>query len=814
MCIFCSIFANCFKQIEIKLGNHYNDNNIRVILDFQFILKWERTVIMKKAVGFLLALAMMTALVLVPLSVAAQETESPFLLWGAETLDGKVVDVNSTSSVVNDPVKEGNAAVKFEYADSVVAGVFKGYSTFKFYEPVDLSNFTTISVDIYIGGKDLTGIPNQCFQINFLGPDNNDNGIDHSNLTLFFGTDSGTGWRTVTFGLNSDEGAAAGTKWNNIHGFRIAYMCYGYNDSVNPETQEPVKGCKEAVDGAWLVFDNITLSGRSNINKPDPEIKWTEPVEPPPEETPFTIIDCDTLLGWKDPGNNANVMLETEIKQEGEGAVKQTYPTERVDGTIVGYNSINFYEPVDLSNFTTCSVDVYIGGNDLTGLADQCLQVNFAAPGKEDGFNHSNINLQNAENGTGWRTITFELKETPDVEASWDNIGAMRIGYMDYSKGKGNGTFLIYDNIRLSGRRDAAKADPEVIFTAPVGEKECVILDCDDDPTDWLTSGEVVLSLNTEDKTQGDASIKFYPANPIADNTLVVYNFEDPIDCTNFRLLRVDVYVAETGSPVAEGLQINMATGRQDGYNHMWALNNVTPGWHTVEFPLEDGFIEGSGVDLAAIDTIRFWWLNYNYYHDKPGQYFLIDNVRLAGKIDESLPDPVTPKHPVTGKVLAGTTGVDLEGIRLKMHRVNDKGEVANAAFASATLDANGNYKFNKLKDGKYAIRITAEEGKYDFVEKVITVNGEAVTVEDITLTYTAPPVDETVYGDVNGDGDIDSLDALIVLQHIVGNKIEDEKHLAAADAYKDGEIDSNDALSILQFSVGIVKELPEIPKG
>ena len=67
---------------------------------------------------------------------------------------------------------------------------------------------------------------------------------------------------------------------------------------------------------------------------------------------------------------------------------------------------------------------------------------------------------------------------------------------------------------------------------------------------------------------------------------------------------------------------------------------------------------------------------------------------------------------------------------------------------------------------------------------------------------------DAYLYGDVNGDYKINSIDALAVLQHSVGNITLKDKHLTQADVTKDGKINSLDALKILQFSVGIQQTL------
>ena len=70
------------------------------------------------------------------------------------------------------------------------------------------------------------------------------------------------------------------------------------------------------------------------------------------------------------------------------------------------------------------------------------------------------------------------------------------------------------------------------------------------------------------------------------------------------------------------------------------------------------------------------------------------------------------------------------------------------------------------------------------------------------------PPVSFT-YGDVNADGNINSEDALCVLQSVVGIIELNDNAKLAADVNLDQKIDTEDALAILQYIVKIVEELP-----
>lgn len=59
--------------------------------------------------------------------------------------------------------------------------------------------------------------------------------------------------------------------------------------------------------------------------------------------------------------------------------------------------------------------------------------------------------------------------------------------------------------------------------------------------------------------------------------------------------------------------------------------------------------------------------------------------------------------------------------------------------------------------------------------------------------------------GDVNGDGKINSADALLVLRHSVGSTTLSAEQKKRADVTGDGSINSQDALKILQFAVGSI---------
>ncbi len=68
--------------------------------------------------------------------------------------------------------------------------------------------------------------------------------------------------------------------------------------------------------------------------------------------------------------------------------------------------------------------------------------------------------------------------------------------------------------------------------------------------------------------------------------------------------------------------------------------------------------------------------------------------------------------------------------------------------------------------------------------------------------------------GDINGDGEINTADALMALKHVTGEAPLAEDQLALADVNGDGRITSLDALILLQFISGKLTELPYLTFG
>lgn len=96
--------------------------------------------------------------------------------------------------------------------------------------------------------------------------------------------------------------------------------------------------------------------------------------------------------------------------------------------------------------------------------------------------------------------------------------------------------------------------------------------------------------------------------------------------------------------------------------------------------------------------------------------------------------------------------------------------------------------------------KLPADTFKSVSIENEVIANGTVIELatEELTDKYTI-----VVPGDTNGDGSVNSLDALALLNHAVENALLEGSALYAGDINADGTINSGDALIALQISVG-----------
>ena len=59
--------------------------------------------------------------------------------------------------------------------------------------------------------------------------------------------------------------------------------------------------------------------------------------------------------------------------------------------------------------------------------------------------------------------------------------------------------------------------------------------------------------------------------------------------------------------------------------------------------------------------------------------------------------------------------------------------------------------------------------------------------------------------GDINGDGEVDIADAILIMKYDAGLTVIDDTVNKAADVNQDGEIDIADAILIMKYDAGLI---------
>ena len=113
--------------------------------------------------------------------------------------------------------------------------------------------------------------------------------------------------------------------------------------------------------------------------------------------------------------------------------------------------------------------------------------------------------------------------------------------------------------------------------------------------------------------------------------------------------------------------------------------------------------------------------------------------------------------------------------------------------------------------DGQEATIVATPERGYLFVNW--TKNGQELSVsKSYTLTVLADQIinaNFNLYGDINNDGDINVVDAVAVMRHILELEELTKHQVLAADVNNDGEVNVIDVSLIMHKALGLIEEFP-----
>lgn len=103
---------------------------------------------------------------------------------------------------------------------------------------------------------------------------------------------------------------------------------------------------------------------------------------------------------------------------------------------------------------------------------------------------------------------------------------------------------------------------------------------------------------------------------------------------------------------------------------------------------------------------------------------------------------------------------------------------------------------------------IMAAKAAYDALTDEQKAFMSADAIAKLQACIEALPAVSVTMGDVDGDGEINAADALLILKQAVGKIQLSDAQKTAADVTKDGTINAEDALKVLKFAVGKITEL------
>jgi hypothetical protein len=123
----------------------------------------------------------------------------------------------------------------------------------------------------------------------------------------------------------------------------------------------------------------------------------------------------------------------------------------------------------------------------------------------------------------------------------------------------------------------------------------------------------------------------------------------------------------------------------------------------------------------------------------------------------------------VNGELLYEHSGVD---------------EYWHTLTVTANVDGERLFRFEYIKDGS------------------VNVSDDRVMIKNVHIEMAEP---DYLLGDVDGDGEITSVDALLAMRYALGIITLDDDQLLRADADGDGTITSVDALLIMRYAIGLI---------
>lgn len=485
------------------------------------------------------------------------------------------------------------------------------------FESRDFTDVDSITFSLYLQNSDLLNNAAAWGACIDLG-----NGASDKLIRWWLGVegkhDFADGWQTVTLALSSGS-ADSGAGLTDVDQFRI----YVY---PNP-------------NGYKMNVDNLVINPKPQTSDPGSE----HPTDPTDPDTGGPVINglisnCDTNTGWTDGADPATV--DTSEKAEGTGSVSVSKTGmaqlkcqfETLDCTKVERLQFSLYlsDAGMLNNAGAWGACIDFG----SGSTDKLVRWWLGAEGRHDFIN-------------GWQTVTLTLSGGA-ADAGFDirEVNQFRI----YAADNASGAKMNVDNLRVIYFADPGSEDTTTTKSNnnSANPDKISLTNCDSVDR-WACSPQGVITLDTADKTEGAASIKF--KTPVSDHHAAMqWGSEDAsVDLSDMAYLEFDVYISDLNLiSSATDAQIEIRSGlTPDDAELYWDLDSVKTlrlkqGWNHVRVALSagrDSMSAGNKIDLTKVCFFRFYVV-----------HGLTSGPDLVTKLDNIFASrDAEPNSPVTG---------------------------------------------------------------------------------------------------------------------------------------------------------------------
>lgn len=251
------------------------------------------------------------------------------------------------------------------------------------------------------------------------------------------------------------------------------------------------------------------------------------------------------------------------------------------------------------------------------------------------------------------------------------------------------------------------------------------------------------------------------------------------------------------------------------GIELKWTQDDFTTlmGYNVYRSTAEDGLYTKLNKTVIPVDTMT--WFDDTV---EPGVIYYYNFTVVQTDLSESIPSGkivIMSKDTMAPNIYHSPVGNAFTGANLVLTAtITDN---LNIAYANLYYRVTGTaewktIRMNKLND-KYSAIIPASNVTLDGIEYYLeasdgvssTFKGSA---EEPFAVLVQEAIDENALGDVDGDGKITNLDALLVLYSINDKVNLTPEQFARADLNGDGELQAAEALRILQYVSGVVGSL------